>query len=47
VLKEKGCVYVFDGNLREINAYFKTRRSVSTILIDFRGGECNFPKKIK
>jgi len=40
---EEGCVYPFDENLGEVNVYFKTRGGVDTILIELRGGECNFP----
>lgn len=39
---EEGCIYIFDENLGEVNVYFKTRRGVGTILIELRGGECNF-----
>jgi len=39
---EEGCVYPFDENLGDVNVYFKTRGGVGTILIELRGGECNF-----
>ena len=45
MLKEEGGVCLFHKNLREDNVYFKTRGGVSALLIDLRGGECNFPKK--
>lgn len=41
----KGGVCQFDENLREVSVNFKTRRDASVILIDLRGGECNFPLK--
>jgi len=44
---EDGCIYIFDENLGEVNVYFKTRGGVGTILIEFRGGECNFPLLLK
>jgi len=43
VLIVKGSVCQFDENLREVSVSFKTRGDVSVILIDLRGGECNFP----
>jgi hypothetical protein len=45
VLEEEEGVCLFDENLREINVSFKIRRDVSVILINLRGGRCNFPKK--
>jgi len=40
-----GGVCLFDRNLREVNVSFKTRGGLTIILINLRGGECNFPKK--
>jgi len=42
-LMKKGGVCVFDENLREVNVCFKTRGGVSVILVNHRGGGCNFP----
>jgi hypothetical protein len=43
MLMEKGGVCLFDNNLREVNVSFKTRGSVSVILVNLKGGVCNFP----
>ena len=42
VLTKNGGVCLFVENLREISVHFKTKGGVSTILINLRGGECNF-----
>jgi len=39
---KKRNICLFDENLREVSVYFKTRGGVIAILIELRGGECNF-----
>jgi hypothetical protein len=43
VLTWKVGVNLYDENLREVIVYFKTRGDVSVILINLRGGGCNYP----
>lgn len=43
VLIDKGDVCLFHKNLREVHVRFKTKGGVIDILINLRGGECNFP----
>jgi len=43
VLEEKGNICLFDENSREVSVSFKTRGDVIVILINLRGGGCNFP----
>ena len=45
VLIKKGGVCQFVDNLSEVNVHFKTIGNVSVILINLRGGECNFLMK--
>jgi len=45
VLTCKGGVSLYDENLREVIVCFKTREDVSVILINLRGGGCNYPNK--
>jgi len=42
VLTKKGGVCLYVENLKEVNVHFKTRGNVSAILINLKGGECNF-----
>jgi len=39
----KGGVCLFHKNLKEVSVSFKIRGGVGVILIDLKGGECNFP----
>jgi hypothetical protein len=43
VLIEKGGVCLFKKNLREVCVSFKTKGGVPVILVNLKGGECNFP----
>jgi hypothetical protein len=43
VLIQKGGFSLYNENLREVCACFKIRGDVSVILIDLKGGVCNYP----
>jgi len=43
VLIENGGVCLFKKSLREVSVSFKIRGGVSVILVNHRGGVCNFP----
>jgi len=42
-LIESQRVCIFDENLRKVSIYFKIRGSMSVILVNFKGDECNLP----
>jgi hypothetical protein len=44
---EKGGVCLFDENLRNVNVSFQIRGGVSVVLIDIRGGDCNFSNNLE
>jgi hypothetical protein len=44
---EKGGVCLFDENLRKVNVSFQIRGGVSVVVIDIRGGDCNFSNNLE